>query len=47
MDCDSLVLSIKTPNIFIDLKNLEFLFDSSNVIENHELLSNKNKKSCW
>ena len=44
MDCDSFVLSIETQNIINDLKNLEDLFDFSNLNENHELFSNKNKK---
>ena len=44
MDCDSFVLSIKTENIIKDLKNLEDIYDFSNLDENHELSSNKNKK---
>ena len=44
MDCDSFVLSIETQNIINDLKNLEDLFDFSNLNKNHELFSNKNKK---
>ena len=44
MDFDSFVLSIETQNIFNDLKKLEDLFDFSNLNENHELFSNKNKK---
>ena len=44
MDSDSFVLSIETQNIIIDLKNLEDLFDFSNLDKNHELLSNKHKK---
>ena len=44
MDCDSFVLSIETENIINDLKNLEKLFDFSNLDKNHELFSNKNKK---
>ena len=44
MDCDSFVLSIETENIINDLKNLEDLFDFSNLNESHELFSNKNKK---
>ena len=44
MDCDSFVLSIETHNINNDLKNLEDLFDFSNLDKNHELFSNKNKK---
>ena len=42
MDCDSFVLSIETQNIINDLKNLEDLFDFSNLDKNHELFSNKN-----
>ena len=44
IDCDSFVLSIETENIINDLKNLEDLFDFSNLNKNHELFSNKNKK---
>ena len=44
MDCDSFVLSIKSENIIKDLKNLEDIFDFSNMDENHELYSEKNKK---
>ena len=44
MDCDSFVLSIETQNIINDLKNLEDLFDFSNLNKNHDLFSNKNKK---
>ena len=44
MDCDSFVLIIETQNIINDLKNLEDFFDFSNLNENHELFSNKNKK---
>ena len=44
MDCDSFVLSIETQNIIMDLKKLEDLFDFSNLNENHELFTNKNKK---
>ena len=44
MDCDSFVLSIETENIINDLKNLEHLFDFSNLDKNHEFFSNKNKK---
>ena len=44
MDCDSFVLSIETVNIINDLKNLEDLFDFSNLNKNHEIFSNKNKK---
>ena len=44
MDCDSFVLSIETQNIINNLKNLEKLFDFSNLIKNHELFCNKIKK---
>ena len=44
MDCDSFVLSIETQNIIKNLKNLEDLFDFSNLNKNHDLFSNKNKK---
>ena len=44
MDCDSFVMSIETQNIINDLKNLENLFDFSNLNKNHELFCNKNKK---
>ena len=39
-----MILSMKTENIIKDLKNLEDKFDFSNLDENHELFSNKNKK---
>ena len=39
MDCDSFVLSIKSENIIKDLKNLEDIFDFSNIDENHEFYS--------
>ena len=38
------VLSINTKDIFKDLKNLEDLFDFSNLDENQEIFSNENKK---
>ena len=44
MDTDSFVLSVNTKDIIKDLKNLEDLFDFSNLKENHELFSSKNKK---
>ena len=44
MDCDTFVLNTETQNIYIDLKNLEDIFDIGNVDEKHELFSNKNKK---
>ena len=44
MDCDSFVLSFRERDINNDLKNLEYLFDFSNLDKNYELLSNKNGK---
>ena len=44
MDTDSFVLSVNTKDIIKDLKNLEDMFDFSNLEKNHELFSNKNKK---
>ena len=44
MATDSFILSVKTNDINRDLKNLEDLFDFSNIDENHELYSEKNKK---
>ena len=44
MDCDSFILSIKSENTIKDLKKLEDIFDFSNIDENHELYSEKNKK---
>ena len=44
MDTDSFVLSVNTKGIIKDLKNLEDIFDFSNLDKNHELFSNKNKK---
>ena len=35
---------MKTKDIIKDLKNLENIFDFSNLDENHELFKNKNKK---
>ena len=39
-----MILSMKTENIIKDLKNLEDIFDFSNLYESHELFSEKNKK---
>ena len=39
-----MILSMKTKGIIKDLKNLEDIFDFSNLDENHELFTNKNKK---
>ena len=44
MDTDSFVLSVKTKDLIKDLKKLEDFFVFSNLDENHELFSNKNKK---
>ena len=44
MDTDSFVLNIDTKDIIKNLKNLEDIFDFSNLDKNHELFSNKNKK---
>ena len=44
VDTDGMILSMKTKDIIKDLKNLENIFDFSNLDENHELFSNKNKK---
>ena len=44
MDTDSFVLSVTTKDIIKDIKNLEDIFDFSNLDKNHELFSNKNKK---
>ena len=41
---NSFVLSIKTENNIGELKNLEDVFDFSNLDENHELFSNKKRK---
>ena len=39
-----MILSMKSKDIIEDLKNLEDIFDFSNIDENHELFSNRNKK---
>ena len=44
METGSFVLSGYTKDNIKDLKNLEDLFDFSNLNENHEIFSNKNKK---
>ena len=44
MDTDSFMLSINTKDIIKDLRNLEVIFDFSNLDKNHELFSKKNKK---
>ena len=44
MVTDSFVLSVNTKDIIKDLKNSENIFDFSNLDENHELFSNRNKR---
>ena len=44
IDTDAFVLSLKSENIIKDLKNLEDIFDFSNLDKNHKLFNNKNKK---
>ena len=44
MDTDSFILSVNTKDIIKDLKNLEDIFDFSNLDKNRELFSIKNKK---
>ena len=44
IDTDGMILRMKTQNIINDLKNLEDIFDFSNLDEKHELFSSKNKK---
>ena len=44
IDTDGMILCMKTKDIIKDLKNLEDIFDFSNLAENHELYSEKNKK---
>ena len=44
IDTDGMILSMKSKDIIKDLRNLEDIFDFSNLDENHELFSNKNKK---
>ena len=39
-----MILSMKTKDIIKDSKNSEDIFDFSNLDENHELFSNRNKK---
>ena len=44
IDTDGMILSMNTKDIIKDLKSLEDIFDFSNLDENHELFSNRNKK---
>ena len=45
IDTDGMTLSMKMENIFQGFKDLQDIFDFSNLDENHELLSIKNKKA--
>ena len=44
IDTDGMILSMKTKDIIKDLKNLEDIFDFSNLDENQEIYSERNKK---
>ena len=44
IETDSFLLSVNTNDIIKDSKNLEDIFDFSNLDENHDLFCNKNKK---
>ena len=44
IDTDGMILSMNTKDIINDFENLEEIFDFSNLDENHEIFSNKNKK---
>ena len=44
IDTDGMFLSMKTKDIIKDLKNLEDIFDFSNLDKNHKLYSERNKK---
>ena len=43
IDTDAFVLSMNAKDIIKDSKKLKVMFDFSNLDENHELFSNKNK----
>ena len=45
MDTNSFILSEITKDKIKDLNNLEDIIDFSDLDENHEIISNKNKKS--
>ena len=47
IDTNGMILSMGTENFINDLKNLEHKIDFNNLDENHELFSNRNKKSNW
>ena len=40
---DSFIIRVNTKDIIKDLKNLEDIFDFSNINKNQELFSNKNE----
>ena len=44
IDTDGVILSMNIKDIIKDLNSLEDIFDFSNLDENHELFSEKNKK---
>ena len=44
IDTDGMILSMKTKDLIKDLKNLEDIFDSSKLDQNHELFSERNTK---
>ena len=44
LDTDKFLLSVKTKDFFENLENLEDLFDFSNLNENYEKVSKKNKE---
>ena len=44
IDTDAFVLSVNTKDTIKDLKNLEDMFDFSNLVKNHELCSIKKRK---
>ena len=44
IDTDAFVLTVNTKNIGKDIKNLENIFEFSNLDENHEFFSNKNER---
>ena len=44
IDTDGMILSMKSKDIIKDLKNLEDIFDFSNLDKNHKLYSERNKK---
>ena len=44
IDTGTFVISVNTEDVIKNLKTLEAIFDISNLDENHELFSNKNKK---